>query len=125
MHVHSLWNDLQTSQSKSKVRHLFLIEAFFDLSSKLEFTCLYKVQGLPHTPLGLDYWPDPENYQEALLVWGDTGGAVNVLHFLSAATALFERPPAPAGHKQGERGCSCRVLRKQGLHCRARNAPRS
>ena len=50
----------------------------------------------------MDYWPDPENPNEAILVWGDTGGCINALHFLSASIALFERPPAPAGEKQGK-----------------------
>ena len=53
----------------------------------------------------MDYWPDPENPNEAILVWGDTGGYINALHFLSASIALFERPPAPAGEKQGTFGC--------------------
>ena len=44
---------------------------------------------------------DPQNPNEAILVWGDTGGAVNALHFTSANIALFERPSAPAGEKQG------------------------
>ena len=46
------------------------ISAFYDLSTKLEFNCQYKVQGLNHTPLSMDYWPDPENPNEAVLVWG-------------------------------------------------------
>ena len=44
---------------------------------------------------------NPSNSNEAILVWGDTGGSVNALHFNSASIALFERPPAPAGEKQG------------------------
>ncbi|CAH1788695.1 unnamed protein product [Owenia fusiformis] len=74
--------------------------AFYDLSSKLEFNCQYKVQGLDHTPLCLDYWSNPENINEAIITWGDTGGCVNALHFTSVNIALFERPPAPAGEKQ-------------------------
>ena len=41
------------------------------------------------------------NPNEAILVFGDVGGYVNVLFFNSAQIALFERPPAPAGEKQG------------------------
>ncbi|KAJ8313470.1 hypothetical protein KUTeg_008981, partial [Tegillarca granosa] len=70
------------------------------MSTKLDFNCQYKVQGLPHTPLCLDYWSNPNNSNEALLVWGDVGGYVNALFFSSANIALFERPPAPAGEKQ-------------------------
>ncbi|KAJ8313282.1 LOW QUALITY PROTEIN: hypothetical protein KUTeg_009166 [Tegillarca granosa] len=91
--------------------------AIYDMSTKLDFNCQYKVQGLPHTPLCLDYWDyqihytmsgllilekmsNPNNSNEALLVWGDVGGYVNALFFSSANIALFERPPAPAGEKQ-------------------------
>ncbi|KAK7491119.1 hypothetical protein BaRGS_00017683, partial [Batillaria attramentaria] len=74
--------------------------AIYDLSSKLEFNCQYKVQDLSHTPLCLDYWSNPNNVNEAILVWGDVGGYVNILFFNSANIALFERPPAPAGEKQ-------------------------
>ncbi|GFN83299.1 WD repeat-containing protein 49-like [Plakobranchus ocellatus] len=74
--------------------------AIYDLSSKLEFNCQYKVQGLNFTPLCLDYWSNPDNANEAILVWGDVGGFVNILFFNSANIALFERPPAPAGEKQ-------------------------
>ena len=41
------------------------------------------------------------NPNEACLVFGDVGGYVNALFFNSAQIALFERPPAPAGEKQG------------------------
>ncbi|XP_076439227.1 cilia- and flagella-associated protein 337-like isoform X1 [Babylonia areolata] len=74
--------------------------AIYDLSSKLEFNCQYKVQDLAFTPLCLDYWSNPNNANEAILVWGDVGGYVNILFFNSANIALFERPPAPAGEKQ-------------------------
>ncbi|WAR03587.1 WDR49-like protein [Mya arenaria] len=74
--------------------------AIYDLSSKVEFTCQYKVQNLKSTPLCLDYWSNPMNPNEAILVFGDVGGYVNALFFNSAQIALFERPPAPAGEKQ-------------------------
>ena len=45
--------------------------------------------------------PNPQNTNEAILSWGDTGGFVNAIQFNSATIALFERPPAPAGEKQG------------------------
>ncbi|XP_053387026.1 WD repeat-containing protein 49-like isoform X3 [Mercenaria mercenaria] len=74
--------------------------AIYDLSSKVEFSCQYKVQNLQYTPLSLDYWSNPMNPNEAILVFGDVGGYVNALFFNSAQIALFERPPAPAGEKQ-------------------------
>ena len=36
-----------------------------------------------------------------MLCWGDVGGYVNALFFSSVTMALFDRPPAPAGEKQG------------------------
>ncbi|XP_048251647.1 WD repeat-containing protein 49-like isoform X1 [Haliotis rufescens] len=74
--------------------------AIYDLSSKIEFNCQYKVQDLPYTPLCLDYWSNPNNVNESILAWGDVGGFINILFFSSANIALFERPPAPAGEKQ-------------------------
>ncbi|XP_059162775.1 WD repeat-containing protein 49-like isoform X2 [Physella acuta] len=74
--------------------------AIYDLSSKLEFSCQFKVQGLNYTPLCLDYWYSPNNVNDATLVWGDVGGFVNILFFNSVSIALFERPPAPPGEKQ-------------------------
>ncbi|KAL4216663.1 WD repeat-containing protein 49 [Mactra antiquata] len=74
--------------------------AIYDLSSKVEFACQYKVQNLQYTPLCLDYWFNPMNPNEAVMVFGDVGGYVNSLFFNSAQIALFERPPAPAGEKQ-------------------------
>lgn len=44
---------------------------------------------------------NPNNHNDARLVWGDVSGCVNVIIFGSATIALFERPSAPAGGKQG------------------------
>ncbi|XP_070547299.1 LOW QUALITY PROTEIN: cilia- and flagella-associated protein 337-like [Ptychodera flava] len=84
--------------------------AIYDLSSKLEFNCQYKVYGLDHTPLCMDYVAamdyrqddrnNPENSNEAILVFGDTGGFVNAFMFVSANIALFDRPPQPAGEQE-------------------------
>ncbi|XP_077981287.1 cilia- and flagella-associated protein 337-like isoform X2 [Glandiceps talaboti] len=74
--------------------------AIYDLSSKLEFNCQYKVFGLDHTPLCMDYWNNPDNSNEAILVFGDTGGYVNAFMFVSANIALFDRPPQPAGEQE-------------------------
>lgn len=38
---------------------------------------------------------------EAILVFGDVQGHVNALLFSAATMALFDRPPQPAGSKQG------------------------
>lgn len=45
---------------------------------------------------------NPSNANDAILVWGDVTGSVNAINFSSATIALFERPAAPAGGKQGE-----------------------
>ncbi|KAL5020149.1 hypothetical protein ScPMuIL_003041 [Solemya velum] len=74
--------------------------AIYDLSSKLEFNTQYRITGLLHSALHMDYWANPNNPNESILVWGDVGGFVNAVFFASANIALFERPPAPAGEKQ-------------------------
>lgn len=48
-----------------------------------------------------DFRSNPNNVNEAMLVWGDVGGFVNAMYFSSVTMALFDRPPAPAGEKQG------------------------
>ncbi|ELU05069.1 hypothetical protein CAPTEDRAFT_229382 [Capitella teleta] len=98
-----LWmTDFIPLQNINKIALAFTSKeiAIYDLSAKLEFNCQFKVQGMEHTPLSLEYWSNPMNVNEAILTWGDTSGAVNALHFNSANIALFERPPAPSGEKQ-------------------------
>ncbi|KAJ8410758.1 hypothetical protein AAFF_G00187150 [Aldrovandia affinis] len=67
---------------------------FYDLLSKQEFSCQYKVQGLKHTPISLDYWFNPHNANEAVLSFGDVGGQVSGICFRTAQMFLFERPSA-------------------------------
>ncbi|XP_022090760.1 WD repeat-containing protein 49-like isoform X1 [Acanthaster planci] len=73
---------------------------FYDLSSKLEFNCQYRVYGLEHTPLSMDHWSNPNNSNEAIIVMGDTGGNVNAFMFTSAIIALFDRPQQTTGEGQ-------------------------
>ena len=70
--------------------------------SKAEFAPQYKIFELQHTALSLTFWANPENTNEAILAWSDTGGCVHALIFQSANIALFERPAAPAGEKKQE-----------------------
>ena len=35
------------------------LSAIYDLSSKSEFNCQFRIQGLQHTPLCMDYWYVP------------------------------------------------------------------
>nr|XP_018668447.1 WD repeat-containing protein 49-like [Ciona intestinalis] len=66
--------------------------AFYDLSSKVDFNCQYKLQELTHTPLCMDYWTNPDDSNESILVFGDIGGKVTAMCFSSAQIALFDRP---------------------------------
>ncbi|XP_062409086.1 WD repeat-containing protein 49-like [Sardina pilchardus] len=69
---------------------------FYDLLSKQEFSCQYKLQGLRHTPIALDYWSSPQDPDQAVLSLGDVGGKVSVVCFRTAQIALFERPSGAA-----------------------------
>ncbi|KAJ7995352.1 hypothetical protein DPEC_G00243670 [Dallia pectoralis] len=64
---------------------------FYDLLSKQPFSCQYKLQGLKHTPLCLDYWSHPTDPNQAVLAIGDAGGTVSSVCFRSAQICLFER----------------------------------
>ncbi|PAA70774.1 hypothetical protein BOX15_Mlig005513g1 [Macrostomum lignano] len=74
--------------------------AFYDISSKSDFSCQYRVQGLEAAPLCLDYWFNPDNANEAVLCWGDVKGKISAILFLSAAINLFERQSGPTEEKQ-------------------------
>ncbi|XP_042564564.1 WD repeat-containing protein 49 [Clupea harengus] len=67
---------------------------FYDLLSKQEFSCQYKLQGLKHTAIVLDYWFNPQDPDQAVLSFGDVGGKVSLVCFRTAQIALFERPSA-------------------------------
>ena len=45
---------------------------------------------------------NPEDTNEAILSWGDTGGTVNALHFNTATISLFERPTTTTTDTQGD-----------------------
>ncbi|CAH8848703.1 unnamed protein product [Trichobilharzia szidati] len=66
--------------------------AFCNLSVKMDLFCPIKLCGITHTPLCLDHWHKPENPNDALLAWGDTGGYLNVLFWTHASMALFDKP---------------------------------
>ncbi|KAL4646983.1 WD repeat-containing protein 49-like [Arapaima gigas] len=69
----------------------------FDLLSKPELSCQYKVQGLRHAAVSLDYWSDPQTPDEGVLSFGDLGGQVSAICFRTAQICLFERPGAGEG----------------------------
>ncbi|XP_058490511.1 WD repeat-containing protein 49-like [Solea solea] len=64
---------------------------FYDILSKQDFSCRYKLQGLKFTPWCLDYWADLSQPDQAVLTIGDIGGQVSALHFTSTQISLFER----------------------------------
>ncbi|XP_068174144.1 cilia- and flagella-associated protein 337-like [Antennarius striatus] len=64
---------------------------FYEILSKQDSSCKYKIQGLKFTPWCLDYWVDLANVDQAVLTIGDIGGQVSALHFTSANISLFER----------------------------------
>ncbi|XP_069829928.1 cilia- and flagella-associated protein 337 isoform X2 [Dendropsophus ebraccatus] len=65
---------------------------FYDLSSKQDLFCQYKLQGLPATPLCMDYWHNPDDGNDAILTFGDVNGQVQAICFTTAMISLFERP---------------------------------
>ncbi|XP_053355952.1 WD repeat-containing protein 49-like [Clarias gariepinus] len=67
---------------------------FYDLLSKQEFSCQYKIHSLHHTPICLHYWYHPENPEHAVLSFGDVAGQVSAMCFRSAVLSLFDRPSA-------------------------------
>uniref|UniRef100_A0A3P9IIR4 Uncharacterized protein n=1 Tax=Oryzias latipes TaxID=8090 RepID=A0A3P9IIR4_ORYLA len=88
-----LWvTDVVLLQNVQKIAVSFTCEevCFYDLRSKQDFPCKYKLQGLRFAPWCLDYWMDPCDADQAVLTIGDTGGQVSALHFTSAQTSLFE-----------------------------------
>ncbi|XP_061924146.1 WD repeat-containing protein 49-like isoform X3 [Entelurus aequoreus] len=64
---------------------------FYDMLSKMDFSCTYKLQGMKFTPWCLDYWTNTSNPDHAVLTIGDIGGQVSALFFTSAQISLFER----------------------------------
>ncbi|XP_015845679.2 cilia- and flagella-associated protein 337 isoform X1 [Peromyscus maniculatus bairdii] len=65
---------------------------FYDLLSKEEFPCQYKLQGLRGTPICMDYWHNPLDPKESILSFGDITGKVQAIVFTAAMISLFERP---------------------------------
>ncbi|XP_026882608.2 WD repeat-containing protein 49 isoform X2 [Electrophorus electricus] len=71
---------------------------FYDLLSKQEFSCQYKVHSLCNTPISLHYWHHPQRPEQAVLSIGDVAGQVSGLCFRSALISLFERPSMSVEH---------------------------
>ncbi|KAM9811354.1 cilia- and flagella-associated protein 337-like isoform 1-T2 [Syngnathus typhle] len=89
-----LWvTDVVLLQNVHKIAASFTSKevCFYDILSKENFICQYKVQGLRFTPWCLDYWSNASKADQAILTIGDIGGQVSVLHFTSVQMYLFER----------------------------------
>jgi hypothetical protein len=72
-------------------------KGIYELNTKLDFNCVYRIYNLKATPLCLDYWFDAANPNDSILIWGDTAGEVHTIHFNSTLIALFERPNSNVG----------------------------
>ena len=59
--------------------------AFYDCAAN-NFEKHFVVCGFQHSVLCMDYWYNPENYNESALYFGDMNGQVYVLIFSSATT---------------------------------------
>ncbi|CAH8527455.1 unnamed protein product [Heterobilharzia americana] len=66
--------------------------AFCNLGIKMDLFCPIKLCDITDIPTSLNHWYKPDNPNEALLVWGDTRGYLNILFWAYATMALFEKP---------------------------------
>ncbi|XP_051874572.1 WD repeat-containing protein 49-like [Pristis pectinata] len=73
---------------------------FYDLNSKEEFSCQYKLHGLYNTLICMHYWYNPEDGNEAILSFGDVCGEVNAICFTAALISLFERPASSTDEQE-------------------------
>ncbi|CAB4012505.1 WD repeat-containing 49, partial [Paramuricea clavata] len=74
--------------------------AIYDLSSKSEFLCQYRIRGLKSTPISLNFWSNPEQPNESILVFGDVAGCVNALIFCESTISLFDRSAQASSNQQ-------------------------
>ena len=83
---------------------LTCLVAIYELSSKLDFACNYRIFNLKSIPLSLEYWYDPHDSNNSILLWGDTLGYVNAIQFSTTSIALFERPAVKSDAKTSGTG---------------------
>ncbi|GAB1287618.1 WD repeat domain 49 [Apodemus speciosus] len=97
-----LQESLPITSDAIKLKHLWVTSlvvlenvnkiCFYDLLSKEEFPCQYKLQGLQGAPICMDYWYDPIDPKDSILSFGDITGKVQAIAFTAAMISLFERP---------------------------------
>eukprot|EP00795_Rhopilema_esculentum_P000823 gene823-10565_t len=63
--------------------------SFYDCSGN-NFDKQYMVTGFQHSILSMDYWYNPRNLNESLILLGDTGGGVSCIMFKEATVGLFD-----------------------------------
>ncbi|XP_069755200.1 cilia- and flagella-associated protein 337-like [Narcine bancroftii] len=101
--LRNLWvTSMISLENVSKVAVAFTSKeiCFYDLNSKEEFSCQYKLHGLCNTPICMHYWYNPEDGNEAILTFGDVCGEVNAICFNAALISLFERPASSTDEQE-------------------------
>ena len=102
-----LWiTDFVLLQNVNKVALGFTTKeiGIYEMTTKLDFNCQYRITHLKSIPLCIDYWYDPSNPNDAIILWGDTVGEVHIIFFNSATIALFERPTANTNNNKSQSG---------------------
>ena len=92
-----LWiTDYILLQNVNKIALAFTTKeiAIYEMTTKLDFNCQYRITHLKSIPLCIDFWFDANNPNDSILLWGDTLGEVHMIFFNSSTIALFERPSA-------------------------------
>ncbi|XP_063720460.1 WD repeat-containing protein 49-like isoform X2 [Symsagittifera roscoffensis] len=72
----------------------------YDLNTKMEFPCVYRIHNLRNTPYSLHFWQSSANPNVSILSLGDTKGRIFCLNFEQSTVTLFDRPPKPAGEEK-------------------------
>ncbi|OCT78637.1 WD repeat-containing protein 49 [Xenopus laevis] len=83
---------------------------FYDLNSKQDLFCQYKLHGLQGTPISMDYWFNPDDGNDAVLTFGDVNGQVQAICFTTATISLFERPANSTEDQQTTLYITCNEL---------------
>ncbi|XP_042195191.1 WD repeat-containing protein 49 [Callorhinchus milii] len=90
---------------------------FYDINSKDQFPCQYKLDGLRYTPICMHYWYNPEDGNEAILTFGDGYGGVNAMCFTTALTSLFEKSASSTDEQQATVAITWKHLVKRHHKC--------
>ena len=88
-----LWiTDFVLLQNVNKVALGFTTKeiGIYEMTTKLDFNCQYRITHLKSIPLCIDYWYDPSNPNDSILLWGDTIGEVHIIFFnLDISNMIF------------------------------------